>query len=203
MNGLRPPVDDPSTLGQLRRLPADLEAALERRRAGKDIYIYANDRWLPRFRFVKRVILEPTPGAALDRLSGMSATELTDAAVATQDAPGVEALPLAFEPGAEASVSVACYTPDEIVLATDNDGDGLLIAAMTWNPFWTVLVDQVPQPLVRVNHAQLAVQTPAGTREVRLRYRPPYAALAVGRLVPGGACPAVGAQIGGVSSAGY
>jgi hypothetical protein len=182
INGLRPPEDDSSPLGQLGRLPA----ALERRRVGKDVYIYENQRWLPRFRFVEHVIEEPTSTAVLDRLERVASTELAGMAVVERTTESLNRLPPALAVG---SAEVACYTPDEIVLRTENGGDGFLVAAMTWNPYWTVRVDGVRQPLIRVNHAQLAVQTPPGVREVRLRYAPPYAMFGVGRLLPGGACP--------------
>lgn len=182
INGPRPPEDDPSPLGQLRRLPA----ALERRQAGKDVYIYENQRWLPRFRFVERALVEPTPMAMLDRLERLPSTELAVTAVLEQATAAQAGVPATLSAG---SAEVACYTPDEIVLRTENAGDGLLVAAMTWNPYWTALVDGTPQPLLRANHAQLAVRTPAGVREVRLRYRPPYAVFGVGRLAPGASCP--------------
>jgi hypothetical protein len=187
INGLRPSEDDPSVLGQLSRLPA----ALERRQAGKDVYIYENVHWLPRFRFVERLAQEPTPTAVLDRLETMNASELAMTAVAEQGAPGLGEVSATLSAG---SVEVVCYTPDEIVLRTENAGDGLLVAAMTWNPYWTATVDGVPRPLARVNHAQLAVRTLPAVREVRLRYRPPYAALSVGRLLPGGACPMISSR---------
>ncbi len=149
----------------------DLAEAWKRRAAGKDVFIYALDRALPRFRLVDRVEVEPDGTAALDRLSAMSLAELRSTAVLE----GADGAGLARRDGfAKGTATPVRIMPDTIDLDVTLDGPGFLVVAMTWNPYWTALVDGEPRPLLRANHAQYGLALPAGARHVRLAYVPPY-----------------------------
>jgi hypothetical protein len=153
------------------RMLRDGLRAIERKQAGKDLYIYENTAVLPRYRFVSRVEMLDSADAVLDRLSAMSVNELRDSAVLERiDAPSqVTGQALAL-----GDVSVACYTPDAIDLRTRTDGEGFLVLSMTWNPAWRVAIDDTAAALVRTNHAQLGVPVPAGEHTIHLRYQPWY-----------------------------
>jgi hypothetical protein len=151
---------------------ASLQHALERRRRGKEVFIYRNDAVLPRFRFVRRVEVLAGPELVLDALSAASIDDLR----VTAFVEGADAPPLGQPAGGSAgAIAVAQYRPDEIVLSVDQvRRNEVLVASMTWNPFWTATINGRRLPVVRVNHAQFAVAiAPPGGRLV-LRYEPPY-----------------------------
>jgi hypothetical protein len=163
------------SLHQIRR---DLRAALERRRKGKDVYVYENLTVLPRFRLVTRLETLPSPRDVLERLGSISAGDMAVTAV-VQALPGD---PIGVTRLAGGDVHLERYSPDQIRLAVRPRGPSLLVIANTWNPFWTASVGGHPRPLRRVNHAQLGLALDEGDRDVVLTYRPPYAtALPIGR----------------------
>jgi hypothetical protein len=153
------------------RLATDVRAAIERRRAGKDVYVYEHRDVLPRYRLVRRLETAASPGGVLERLGALSAAELARTAV-TEAMAGA---PTAVADLAGGTVALERYSPDQIRLAVRADGPALLVIANTWNPFWTAAVDGSPRPLRRVNHAQLGLALGRQDRSVVLTYRPPYA----------------------------
>jgi len=174
--GPRPGHSGSNAVARVQRLMTDLREAIRRRRTGKDIYIYENLTWLHRYRFVRRVEALPSGQAVLDRLSRMALEDLRETAlVDVADAGGVRR----GEGLSAGTVGVERYTPDEIRLSLENPGEGFLVIANTWNPFWRAEVDGRPRALVRTNHAQFGLVTRPGERQVRLLYAPPYSALAL------------------------
>lgn len=152
---------------------ADVAETLARKARGKEIYVYENTDWFPRYRFITMLHHEPNGERVLDRLSSMPAQGLRDEAVIEMSPPDdVEAPAGQWPPG---RVDVIRYTPDEITLRVRNPGRGFLVVANTWNPFWRAEVDGLPRKLLRVNHAQCGLVLRGGEKEVRLFYAPPYA----------------------------
>jgi hypothetical protein len=165
----RPPVLD-QRFGRLARYVQpffDLRSAWQRDLSGKDIFIYGLARALPRFRMVESVAVETTESAVLDRVAKMSPGE---AVINAADA-GVLGDSHAFAPG---EVTIARYTPDEIVLDLEHQGAGFLVIANTWSPYWKAEIDGQPAPLIRTNNAQYGLVIGAGGRRARLFYSPPY-----------------------------
>jgi hypothetical protein len=146
---------------------SDLWSAWQRDLRGKDIFLYALKGTLPRFRFVDAVSIEPDGKAVLDHLAGGTANE---AVIELTDAPRI-AENRHFTTG---TVSIARYTPDEIVLDVDHHGPGFLVVANTWSPYWRAEEDGKPIELIRTNHAQFGLIVGDNVRRVRLRYDPPY-----------------------------
>jgi hypothetical protein len=171
--GERPPGSPrkPGPFGAARKALADGLQAARRKRRGKDVFVYELTGSLPRWRFVREVVVEPDAKAALDRLASFDAERHRCCAVLEAE----DAAPLAgrrqFCPG---TVRLTKYASDEIDLAIDNEGPGLLVIGNTWDPHWRAEVDGEPRPLVRVNHAQFAVLTGPGASRIRLVYAPPY-----------------------------
>jgi hypothetical protein len=101
-------------------------------------------------------------------------------------APGspVERLPLPGPPGppvlAEAIRAVGDVTAATVVAPRA----GLAVALEPWFPGWTAEVDGVAAPVLRADHAFMAVPVPRGRHAVRFTYRPTRLALgaAVGAL---------------------
>jgi hypothetical protein len=53
------------------------------------------------------------------------------------------------------------------------DGDGYLVVADSYDPWWTVTIDGREAPLLRADHAMMAVAVPAGDHVVELTYSLP------------------------------
>jgi hypothetical protein len=153
------------------RIVEDGRRAIERKRAGKDLYVYENRDVLQRFRLVQRVEALASGEAVLDRLSVLDIDALRDTALLERDDAPDLADGRTLTPG---SVEVTGYAPDAIDLRTSSDGDGFLVLSMTWNPSWRATIDGSPVPLIRANHAQLGMAVPPGDHLVRLRYAPWY-----------------------------
>lgn len=182
-NGQRPQaLDRHGFFGHLAGIWNDWKAALDRRREGKDIFIYRLENALPRYRLISKVLVEPNGPAVLDRLSTAGIELLSNTAV-------IEARD-AFNLGglhefAEGTLRLVREAPGSIVLELDQGGPGYLLIANTWNPYWRAEVDGKPRTLVRTNHTQFGLQIAAGERRVILRYVPPYAPIALLERVTG------------------
>lgn len=173
VHGLRPPAKlEPGLFGSLSRPWTDYAAAAARKSAGKDIFIYEVTGALPRFRFVRSIVVRPDGKSVLDAIAAADHPALASSAfLESGDSAALDGNRATFSDG---TITVTGYSPDEITLRIVNDGPGLLVIANTWNSFWRAEVDGKERKLVRVNHAQMALPTAAADRLVRLRYLPPY-----------------------------
>jgi len=71
------------------------------------------------------------------------------------------------------------------------EGPGFLLAAESWNAGWSARVDGSPVPVLRANHAAMAVALPAGAHRISFRYTPP--GLLLGTMLAGLAIVALAA----------
>lgn len=70
-------------------------------------------------------------------------------------------------------VSIDDGEPEDRTIRTDSTGPGLLIIADAFRNGWTATVDGVETPVLRADHALMAVEVPAGAHTVRVQYTPP------------------------------
>jgi uncharacterized membrane protein YfhO len=61
----------------------------------------------------------------------------------------------------------------EAALGQPAPRDAYLYVAENWYPDWTATVDGRAAPVVRAQHSMMAVQVPAGARNVRLTFTAP------------------------------
>lgn len=176
INSARPPLEGGESMSRLGQLLSEYGESLRTKQQGKDIYIYELADWLPRFRFVERVLIEATGRAVLDRLAASERTALAMTGVIEEIDAGALGGRQSFDVG---TVKLTSYTPDMIELELDNPRVGLLVIANTWNPYWRAEVDGQPRELFRVNHAQFGLLTHGGERRVTLRYSPPYSSVGI------------------------
>ena len=182
VNSPRPGHDTGSVWQSVQQVVVDLQEALERKQQGKDIYIYENTQVLPRYRFVTQVKVADSGRHLLDELSQMTSDDLHQTAwIEACDAGQLGGL----DQLSSGTIRVEVYTPDEIRLSIENSGNGFLVIANTWNPFWRTEVDGQPRALVRTNHAQFGLWIRAGERKVHLSYDPPYSFFIFSRLFRG------------------
>ena len=74
--------------------------------------------------------------------------------------------------GADGRVEVLDEDPTRIRLAVTRSDPGYLVLARPYYPGWKASVDGMPRSLLRANYAFMAVEVPAGTSRVTIRYQP-------------------------------
>jgi uncharacterized membrane protein YfhO len=70
-----------------------------------------------------------------------------------------------------ARVEITSFHPERVVVETQSAAPALLVLAEAWYPGWTATVDNAPAPCVPANAWMRAVEVPAGTHRVELRFR--------------------------------
>lgn len=101
-----------------------------------------------------------------DRLSWLRQPQPADTVL-------LDAAPTVQPTGDGSVVSVDEAEPESRTIRTDSDGPGLLVIADAYRNGWVAYVDGVETPVVRADHALMAVEVPAGQHTVRLEYTPP------------------------------
>jgi hypothetical protein len=77
-----------------------------------------------------------------------------------------------FENNKEGSVVIKRYTPNEIVLSTENKTAAILMSSEVFYPGWDGFIDGKRVDVVKSNHAFRALFVPAGKHTVMYRYSP-------------------------------
>ena len=143
----------------------------QRKIKGKDIFIYEIINSLNRFRLVESIIIEPNSQAVLDRLANLDKAALQSTAVIERmDAKNT----LKLNRFATGNVELQDYQADLISLNVTSNGQGFLVIANTWNPYWSAFIDGKKAPLLRANHIQMGLQIPTGSHQVIFKYLPFY-----------------------------
>ena len=127
-----------------------------------DLNVYRNRRFQPRVHLLGRA--RPVP----DLITAQAAIRDPDFQ------PLLEVVLEGGEPqdGSGGSAQVAAMGMNDMVVATASSDPGALLIAQTWYPGWEASIDGGPwQPVLRADGALQAVQIPAGSHEVRLRFR--------------------------------
>ncbi len=160
----------PGLLAKVRNAFADLHDAIRLKAAGKDVYIYRLEAFVPRFRFVDELRLEPDGRRVLESLAASPVGDLRRVAVAEAAShPG----PNVRRYGA-GTLHVVPVGPHELRFEVRSPANAFLAIGMTWSPYWRAQIDGRSAKLSRINHTQMGLEVPAGTSDVRLRYLPPY-----------------------------
>jgi hypothetical protein len=72
---------------------------------------------------------------------------------------------------ASARILASEFTSQAVTIQAEAGSPSLVVIAQSWYPGWKAAIDGRPVKLWRANYAFQAVEMPAGTHEVRLRYR--------------------------------
>jgi hypothetical protein len=122
---------------------------------------------VPRVRLVHRVRRVAGEAAALDAVASLGADAWTTAVV-EEDTPPLDTAATSAADG----VRVIADRAEELLVAVDAAGAGLLVVTDTFFPGWHARLDGAPVPIVRADFAFRAVHVPAGRHRVELRYSP-------------------------------
>lgn len=119
-------------------------------------------------RVVPRLRILPDDDAVLDALgtaTRLGIDPLQEVLATAHDAAGVSL------PGGARAGRAEVVRSEGGRIDVRGEGPGLLVVATAWDPGWSASVDGRPLPLVRVNHAGMAVPIGAGFHRVALRHR--------------------------------
>jgi hypothetical protein len=72
--------------------------------------------------------------------------------------------------GALTTVEVTRFAAHEIGFHVTSDAPAWVVVSQTYYPAWKAWINRSPAPLIRANHAFLALEVPAGESQVRLAY---------------------------------
>ena len=95
-----------------------------------------------------------------------------EALVTPEDARGLK-----LDAGSRSGRAEVLVPADPRRLDIRAEGPGLLVVSEGWDRGWSAAVDDAPAPIVRVNHAEMAVALGPGIHRVVLTYRTPGLAL--------------------------
>ena len=142
-------------------------------RGMEDLYVYRNTRVLPRFFSPTRVLAFGDKDKLLDAI----ATSPTDTLRTTLFIEN-NAVPDALTksgPLGDLKIRLTEYTSDKIRLALNSDRPTVLAVMNTYSPFWTAEIDGKNARIFPAYHAFWGLFIPPGSKEVVIRYKPPYA----------------------------
>jgi len=77
------------------------------------------------------------------------------------------------------TVAFVSYAPKDLVLKADVKTPAVLLLNDKYDPYWQVLVDGHPAPLLRCNFIMRGVSLTPGAHTVEFHFRPPYQGLYV------------------------
>jgi hypothetical protein len=134
--------------------------------ADQRVAVYANDAALPGVAVVPEVQVE-TDSAR--RVATLWSPTFDPSKTAIVEQP-VQAIGQA---GGTGTASIEGNGDDTLAIRVRSSGPALLTVSRTYHPSWQAEVDGTPVPVLRVNHALMAVPlTRSGDHRVMMRYRP-------------------------------
>lgn len=158
---------------KLLAIPSDTVDAIDREVRGKDIFIYQNECFIPRFRFVSSIKGASPNKTVLQTISSASPNEVNQTAW-LENGNLSKISDNISDHLAVRNLNVEKYSPDLIELSFENSGPGFLIIGNTWNPFWKARVNGELREILLTNHAQMGLIINDGDAGVSLTYEPPY-----------------------------
>jgi hypothetical protein len=146
-----------------------------------DVYIYRNDRFLPRAFWAGEVATVPDEAGMIHLVE---AEDLRTKAIIRGEAggrpPGPPPEADAGAPvGADEQVRVVSSSSGHLKLETHSGRRRFLTVSEIWHPGWQGFLDGQPLPLVACDLALLGAWIPAGDHSVVLRFQPMHFAIAL------------------------
>jgi hypothetical protein len=143
----------------------------KRKLHGKDIFIYAIKNELDRFRFVEKLVFEPSAGAVMKKIVQSDIHTLRTSAILDASNRKYLSHVQLVKSGV---IRIKTYQPDLIELDISLGGEGFLMIGNTWNPYWVGLIDGKKVRLYEANYIQSGMLIPSGSHRIVLKYNPPY-----------------------------
>ena len=127
-----------------------------------DLNIYRNRRFQPRVHLLGHARVAPDEDTVWTWLQASSFQPLSEVIIEGGK-------PMEEQDGV---AEIIAWETNQVLIRTQSDTPATLLVVQPWYPGWEVSLDGGPwQPVLRADGAFQAVQLPAGTHEVRLRFR--------------------------------
>jgi hypothetical protein len=140
--------------------------------ADQRVAVYVNETAAPAATVVPEVVVEPDSA----RRIAMLWSPTFDPAKTTIVEEQVQALGQA---GGTGTAVIEGNGDDSLAIRVHSSGPALLNVSRTFHPSWEAEIDGVPVPVLRANHALMAIPlTTSGDQRVLMRYRPAIVNLA-------------------------
>jgi len=139
---------------------------------GFPLYIYENNKVLPRFFLVNKAKYFDKNEQLLSELGNASSDEMHKTAYLKRS--DVEDISLELKGGKPDSVVVIDYSSDKIVLNVKCNSPSILVIGNNYSPYWDGLLNNINVKIFPVNHTFQGIYMKSGQHEVILKYQPPY-----------------------------
>ena len=134
--------------------------------ADQRVAVYANEAAMPAVAVVPELQVEPDSGRRIGTLWSPT-FDPTKTTIVEQPVPGIG------EGGGTGTAVIEGNGEDTLAVRVRSSGPALLTVSRTYHPSWEAKLDGVPVPVIRANHALMAVPlSGSGEHRVLLRYRP-------------------------------
>ena len=142
--------------------------------ADQRVAVYANDGAAPGVAVVPEIQVEPD---STRRITLLWSPTFDPSKTVLVEQP-VQAVGQA---GGTGTATIEGNGDDSLAVRAQSNGPALLTVSRTYHPSWTAEIDGVAAPVIRANHALMAVPlTRSGEHRVTLRYRPTIVQVAAG-----------------------
>lgn len=131
---------------------------------GKTVYIYQNQKWLPRAYLVKKAIYIPKPEEVLNALLFDSFNP--------QEEVIVEQTVSRPTRGGEGVVEIVSYEDSRVRLEVKAPEGGFLVLSDTYYPGWKAIVNGKEQRILQANYNYRALEIEPGEHQVVFSYQP-------------------------------
>jgi uncharacterized protein DUF6541 len=134
--------------------------------ADQRVAVYINDAALPGASVIPRLLVEPDSAR---RIATLWSPTFDPATTAIVEQP-VQAV---GQGGGTGTATIEGNGDDTLAVQAHSSGPALLLISRAFHPSWQAQIDGVPAPVLRANHALMAVPLArAGDHRIVLRYRP-------------------------------
>ena len=128
-------------------------------------WLYEIKSVVPRAYWVTKFSVEKDSVRVLQRLSATEFDPLREVVLDSN-------ISLAPSAGSSAKLDIRRYENSIVNVATDANGEGILVLADSYYPGWKAFVDGKETAILRANHFYRAVRLPGGEHKVEFRYEP-------------------------------
>lgn len=149
-----------------------LRKAFQGKYPGIPLYIYENEKVLPRFFLTHKVKVLDTSSELLEALEKATDNDLRSTAYLIKDT--IPNLSLNTKDTINSQVTLEEYSSDKITLKVNTNVNSILITTNNYSPYWQAKIDNKEEALFLVDKTFQGVAIPQGNHEVILEYQPPY-----------------------------
>jgi len=171
-NDLVPFIVPDRPLGSLSMKDKVLQRVRENIVGNEQIFVYENKSFLNRFFITKQVKKFKNLDSLLTSMADVGINSLSRTVYIEESY--LKNLTISETSYKEASITLEKYSPDEIKLSVELDGNGILVVSNNYSLYWKCKVDGVDTDIFPAYGVFWAVRLERGAEEIHFFYDPPY-----------------------------